>query len=108
MTGIKQNLFWAFIYNIIGIPLAAGLFFPFFGWLLNPIFAGLAMAFQACPLLAIPYVLRQRTSKYGPNLYLSCQRNALQFMSFLPKSKLKDTKGVSYAKTSLKEKNGLK
>ncbi|MFA9289322.1 MAG: heavy metal translocating P-type ATPase [Weeksellaceae bacterium] len=41
---IKQNLFWAFIYNIIGIPLAAGLFYPVFGWLLNPVFAGLAMA----------------------------------------------------------------
>ncbi len=47
MRGIKQNLFWAFFYNIIGIPLAGGLFFPFFGWLLNPIFAGLAMAFSS-------------------------------------------------------------
>ncbi|OGZ59219.1 MAG: copper-translocating P-type ATPase [Candidatus Spechtbacteria bacterium RIFCSPHIGHO2_12_FULL_38_30] len=47
MRGIKQNLFWAFIYNIIGIPLAGGLFYPFFGWLLNPIFAGLAMAFSS-------------------------------------------------------------
>lgn len=47
MTGIKQNLFWAFIYNIIGIPLAAGLFYPIFGWLLNPIFAGLAMALSS-------------------------------------------------------------
>lgn len=44
MRGIKQNLFWAFIYNIIGIPLAAGVFYPIFGWLLSPIFAGLAMA----------------------------------------------------------------
>lgn len=44
MRGIKQNLFWAFIYNIIGIPLAAGLFFPIFGWLLTPVFAGIAMA----------------------------------------------------------------
>jgi len=43
MRGIKQNLFWAFIYNIIGIPLAGGAFFPLFGWLLNPVFAGLAM-----------------------------------------------------------------
>lgn len=47
MTGIKQNLFWAFVYNIVGIPLAAGLFFPFFGWLLSPVFAGLAMAFSS-------------------------------------------------------------
>ncbi|MBX4200508.1 heavy metal translocating P-type ATPase [Candidatus Parcubacteria bacterium] len=47
MRGIKQNLFWAFIYNLVGIPLAAGLFFPLFGWLLNPIFAGLAMAFSS-------------------------------------------------------------
>ena len=44
MRGIKQNLFWAFIYNIIGIPLAAGVFFPLFGWLLSPVFAGVAMA----------------------------------------------------------------
>ncbi len=47
MRGIKQNLFWAFIYNIVGIPLAGGLFFPFFGWLLNPVFAGMAMAFSS-------------------------------------------------------------
>ena len=44
MRGIKQNLFWAFVYNIIGIPLAAGLFYPIFGWVLNPVFAGFAMA----------------------------------------------------------------
>lgn len=47
MTGVKQNLFWAFIYNLAGIPLAAGLFFPFFGWLISPVFAGLAMAFSS-------------------------------------------------------------
>lgn len=47
MTGIKQNLFWAFVYNLIGIPLAGGLFFPLFGWLLNPVFAGLAMALSS-------------------------------------------------------------
>jgi Cu2+-exporting ATPase/Cu+-exporting ATPase len=47
MRGIKQNLFWAFIYNIIGIPLAGGLFYPFFGWLLNPVFAGMSMAFSS-------------------------------------------------------------
>ena len=47
MRGIKQNLFWAFVYNIVGIPLAAGAFYPLFGWLLNPIFAGLAMALSS-------------------------------------------------------------
>lgn len=47
MRGIKQNLFWAFVYNVIGIPIAAGLFFPIFGWLLNPVFAGFAMAMSS-------------------------------------------------------------
>lgn len=47
MTGIKQNLFWAFIYNIFGIPLAAGLLYPVFGWTLSPLFAGMAMAFSS-------------------------------------------------------------
>lgn len=47
MRGIKQNLFWAFVYNIIGIPLAAGLFYPLFGWLLNPVFAGMAMGLSS-------------------------------------------------------------
>jgi len=47
MRGIKQNLFWAFFYNIVGIPLAGGLFYPILGWMLNPAFAGLAMAFSS-------------------------------------------------------------
>jgi len=47
MRGIKQNLFWAFAYNVVGIPLASGIFYPFFGWLLSPVFAGLAMAFSS-------------------------------------------------------------
>ena len=44
MTNIKQNLFWAFIYNAIGIPFAAGLFYTAFGWLLNPLIAAAAMS----------------------------------------------------------------
>jgi Cu+-exporting ATPase len=52
MRGIKQNLFWAFIYNIIGIPLAAGVFYPLFGWLLNPVFAGIAMAFSSVSVVS--------------------------------------------------------
>jgi len=52
MNTIKQNLFWAFIYNIIGIPLAAGVFYPVFGLLLNPVFAGLAMAFSSISVVS--------------------------------------------------------
>ncbi len=58
---IKQNLFWAFIYNMIGIPLASGLFYPLFGWLLNPIFAGIAMAFSSVSVVSNS--LRLKTKK---------------------------------------------
>jgi Cu2+-exporting ATPase len=44
---IRQNLFWAFVYNIIGIPIAAGLLYPFTGFLLNPMMAGAAMALSS-------------------------------------------------------------
>lgn len=47
MRTIRQNLFWAFIYNIVGIPLASGVFYPIFGWLLSPVFAGFAMAMSS-------------------------------------------------------------
>ena len=47
VRGIKQNLFWAFIYNLIGIPIAAGLLYPINGFLLDPMIAGAAMAFSS-------------------------------------------------------------
>jgi Cu+-exporting ATPase len=47
LTTIKWNLFWAFIYNVIGIPLAAGALYPVFGWQLSPIIAAAAMAFSS-------------------------------------------------------------
>lgn len=47
LANIKQNLFGAFIYNVAGVPIAAGVLFPFFGVLLNPVFAGAAMAFSS-------------------------------------------------------------
>ncbi len=49
---IKQNLFWAYVYNIIGIPIAAGILYPFFGILLKPIFAGVAMSFSSVTVVA--------------------------------------------------------
>ena len=47
LQNIHENLFWAFIYNIIGIPLAAGIWYPLFGWKLNPMFGAAAMSLSS-------------------------------------------------------------
>lgn len=64
INNIKQNLFFAFIYNVIGIPIAAGILFPIFGWLLNPIIAGAAMALSS--LSVVSNALRLR--KFQPKI----------------------------------------
>ncbi|MCX7894850.1 MAG: HAD-IC family P-type ATPase, partial [Thermoanaerobaculum sp.] len=47
VRNIKQNLFWAFLYNSLGVPVAAGVLYPFFGWLLSPVVAAAAMSFSS-------------------------------------------------------------
>jgi len=59
LRNIKQNLFWAFAYNIAGLPLAAGAFYPFFGWLLNPMFAGAAMSISSITVVSNALRLRR-------------------------------------------------
>jgi Cu+-exporting ATPase len=52
MRNIRQNLFFAFVYNALGIPIAAGLFYPFFGLLLSPVIAGAAMSLSSVSVIA--------------------------------------------------------
>ena len=57
---IRQNLFWAFIYNLIGVPVAAGILFPINGFLLNPMLAGAAMAMSSVSVVTNSLRLRNK------------------------------------------------
>lgn len=59
MHKIRQNLFWAFIYNALGIPIAAGILYPFTGFLLNPVIAGAAMAFSSVSVVTNSLLMKR-------------------------------------------------
>ena len=61
IKNIKENLFWAFFYNVIGIPIAAGVFYPFLGWLLDPMFGAAAMSLSS--VFVVSNALRLRFFK---------------------------------------------
>jgi Cu+-exporting ATPase len=61
MTNIRQNLFFAFIYNTVGVPIAAGILYPIFGILLSPILAAAAMSFSSVSVVANALRLRKTT-----------------------------------------------
>ena len=61
MRNIKQNLFWAFIYNVLGVPIAAGILYPFFGLLLSPVIAAAAMSFSSVSVIGNALRLRRAT-----------------------------------------------
>jgi Cu+-exporting ATPase len=59
MRNIKQNLFWAFVYNSVGVPIAAGILYPFFGILLSPMIAAAAMSFSSVSVIGNALRLRR-------------------------------------------------
>jgi len=59
MAKVKQNLFWAFFYNCLGIPIAAGVLYPTFGILLTPVYAALAMAFSSVSVVSNSLLLKK-------------------------------------------------
>ena len=67
IRNIKQNLFWAFIYNIIGIPLAAGVWYPLFHIMLNPMFASAAMSMSSVCVVSNALRLRLFKPRFSPS-----------------------------------------
>lgn len=90
IKNIHQNLFWAFLYNILGIPLATGFLYPLFGWQLNPIFAACAMSFSS--ICVITNALRLKL--IDKNIFLACSSNSTKEINLIHTEKFNMQKTI--------------
>ena len=95
MRNIRQNLFFAFIYNAVGVPIAAGVLYPFFGVLLSPMIAGAAMSFSSVSVIA--NALRLRSVKlYAASLCEAPNRSSRCAQTSLAGRRYKQAKRLPY------------
>ena len=98
---IRQNLFWAFFYNLIGVPIAAGVLYPVCGFLLNPMIAGAAMAFSSVSVVTNSLRLKNEESQTNEELGCSMPERPQENSSFsIPHSSFSE--GSSFPKSSYK------
>lgn len=84
IRNIKQNLFWAFFYNVIGVALAAGVFYPFFGWQLSPMFAAAAMSLSSVCVVTNALRLRFFKCSYNPvDAEKKCMKKTLKIQGMM-------------------------
>ena len=81
VKNIKENLFWAFIYNIIGIPIAAGVFINLFGWQLNPMFAAAAMSLSS--VCVVTNALRLNLFKYNKKKEVNTMKKTIKIRGMM-------------------------
>ncbi|HTB62991.1 MAG TPA: heavy metal translocating P-type ATPase [Opitutales bacterium] len=100
---IRQNLFWAFIFNLIGLPLAAGVFYPWLGWTLSPMFAGAAMAFSSVAVVTNALRLKGPTLIAKPASVLVFHLGGMHCQSCvrLAETELRQVPGVTAVSVSL-------
>ena len=98
IRNIKENLFWAFFYNSIGIPLAAGVFYPLLGWQLNPMFAAAAMSLSSVCVVSNALRLRFFKSKFksvAPPEQSSCRETCPADIPAEPSEEHKEEKAMT-------------
>lgn len=98
IVNIKQNLFWALFYNCLGIPLAAGVFYGIFGWLLNPMFAAAAMSLSSIFVVANALRLKMFRPKFKMISEHSNQAENISINGNSKSHEIKDNKNINIEK----------